>query len=216
MKKNKFAASIIEAIVVIAILSIGIVWVFGFFSKSRTFLDWVSAKIEAIEIAREWIEVLENIRNTNWIRFWANIDNCWNTLNYNPQCVFWTDVTKIWGWKTYILKNNNFVWTLEEKNDSWDFKELTYRNKFSVWKNKTNWLYCQPVDNINCITRRENWKLLIWNYIRKIKVENIGFASSNPNNVTKIKVTSIVEWIDQSKKWKRRLELVNFMTNYKK
>ena len=69
MKKNKIAVSLIESMVVVTILSIWLVWVFWFFIKSRNFLDWVSAKIQAMEMAREGIEAIENIRDTNWIRF---------------------------------------------------------------------------------------------------------------------------------------------------
>ena len=91
MKNKKSAFSIIESVVVIAIKELWIIWVFWFFSRSRDFLDWVSAKIEAIEIAREWIEAVENIRNTNWLRFPCNKKFCWTVLNYNSSCILDND-----------------------------------------------------------------------------------------------------------------------------
>lgn len=218
MKKNKIASSLIEALVVMAILTIGLVWVYSFFSKSRAFLDWVSAKIEAIEIAREWIEALENIRNTNWMRFQANIDNCWDVLNYNTECIWWISmVDKIW-WtesnpKIYILKNDNWLWKLEQKNQSWNFSDSNYRQTFLVWKDKDNWRYCQTVDNTNCITKWSDWKTIIWNYTRKISVI---WVIQRWNKVVKLKVSSIVEWTDQSVYWVRKIELNNLMTNYKR
>lgn len=214
MKKNKIAYSLIEVMIVLTILSMWIVWTYSFFSKSRAFLDWVSSKIEAIEIAREGIEALENIRNTNWLRFSANIDDCWDTLNYDSDCISWA-WNKIW-WKTYILKNENWVFKLEEKNLSWSFKNIDYRQELSVWKDKNTWKYCQKVNNINCITKWIDWKTIIWTYTRKIKVENIWYNTSDSSKVTKIKVTVTVEWIDSSKSWFRKIELVNLMTNYKK
>ena len=109
MKNKKSAFSIIESVVVIAILALWIIWVFWFFSRSRDFLDWVSAKIEAIEIAREWIEAVENIRNTNWLRFPWNKKFCWNVLNYNSSCILDNDqntnAEKIKEGANYIVNN---------------------------------------------------------------------------------------------------------------
>lgn len=115
MKKNKIAVSLIESMVVVTILSIWLVWVFWFFIKSRNFLDWVSAKIQAMEMAREGIEAIENIRDTNWIRFPWNKQFCWNVLNYDSNCI----KEKSWelpnsqnkmdrDWVKYILLNDNW------------------------------------------------------------------------------------------------------------
>lgn len=213
MKKNKIAYSLIEVMIVLTILSMWIVWTYSFFSKSRAFLDWVSAKIEAIEIAREGIEALENIRNTNWLRFSANIDDCWDTLNYDSDCISWA-WNKIW-WNVYILENKNWLWNLKSTRDSTIFQKK-YHNLW-VWKDVNTWKYCQTLfDDVNCITKWVDWKTIIWTYTRKIKVENIWLSRSNPSKVTKIKVTVTVEWIDSSKSWFRKIELVNLMTNYKK
>lgn len=214
MKKNKVAASIIEAMVVLAILSVWIVWVYWFFAKSRAFLDWVSAKIEAIEIAREGIEALENIRNTNWMRFQANLDNCWNVLNYNTDCISNSGVSKIWWWP-YILKNDNWIWKLESKSVNWNFRDKVFRDTFWVGKNKDNWRYCQTVDNTDCITKWSDWKTIIWNYTRTIEVRNINdpFPSWK---VEKMEVIVTVEWTDSSSLWVRKVVLNNLMTNYKK
>lgn len=197
MKKNKFASTLIEAVVVLSILSIGIVWVYWFFSKSRNFLDWVSAKIEAIEIAREGIEALENIRNTNWLKFSSNIDKCWNVLNYNQNCIN-QDVEKIFWEKKYILINKDGLWYLEKVNNFLDYKDENYRRDFSVWKK--DWNYCQVVWS-SC-------KRIPWNYTRKIEVKRIDNDS--------MKIISTVEWIDLTKSVNRTVKLENILTNYKR
>lgn len=197
MKKNKFASTMIEAVVVLSILSIGIVWVYWFFSKSRNFLDWVSAKIEAIEIAREGIEALENIRNTNWLKFSSNIDKCWNVLNYDQKCIN-QDVEKIFWQNKYILINKEWLWYLEKVNNSSDYKDENYRREFSVWKNDLK--YCQPI--------WPNCKRILWNYIRKLEVKRIDNDS--------MKIISTVEWIDITKSTNRTVKLENILTNYKR
>lgn len=197
MKKNKFASTMIEAVVVLSILSIGIVWVYWFFSKSRNFLDWVSAKIEAIEIAREGIEAIENIRNTNWLKFSSNIDKCWNVLNYNQNCIN-QDVEKIFWQNKYILINKEWLWYLEKVNNFSDYKDENYRREFYVWKNDLK--YCQPI--------WPNCKRIPWNYTRKLEVKRIDNDS--------MKIISTVEWIDITKSTNRTVKLENILTNYKR
>ena len=44
-------------------------------------------KIEAIQIARDGLEAMMNIRDTNWLLFSADRKNCWNVRNYNVNCI---------------------------------------------------------------------------------------------------------------------------------
>lgn len=201
MKKNKNASTLIEAMVVVAILTIWLVWVYGFFSKSLSFLDWVSSRIEAIEIAREGIEAVENIRNTNWLLFPWNTANCWNVFGYNADCMIsWKIVSKIdtTSWKNYILDKKDWRWQLIEKTVSWTFKDLSYRNAFAIWIN-WNKQYCQNIWT-DC-------KKIPWNYLRKINIK-----SNWPN---KMIVTSTVEWLDSSMSKNKTVEIKNLLTNYK-
>lgn len=209
MKINKVGSSLIEALVVIVILSMWIVATYSFFSKSISFLDWLSSRIEAIEIAREWIEALENIRNTNLILFEIDRNKCWDVFNYKEGCIIWDPSAEKIPWdnegnkKTYILKNNNWRWELESKNN-WNFTDIDFRNNFAVWKDKKTWKYCQPVspdspDSPDCIKMK-------WNFTRKIEVYK--------KDKDKMIVKSIVEWIDSSTSNSRKVELYNLLTNH--
>ncbi len=203
MKNKKSAFSIIESVVVIAILALWIIWVFWFFSRSRDFLDWVSAKIEAIEIAREWIEAVENIRNTNWLRFPWNKKFCWNVLNYNSSCILDNDqntnAEKIKEGANYIVNNVEWVWMLEEKDWSWNFSNPEYRERFIVWKDN-NWKYCQKLTS-DC-------KKIPLNYTRKIQIKE--------SDMQEMSVKVVVEWQDQSSSKPRKVEIDNLLKNYKK
>ena len=102
MKKTKKATSILEAIVTIMIVTMWVVWVYNILFESWDLVDSVAHRMKAIEIAREWIEAVTNIRDTNWIVLWADPENCWNTFNYDKTCVLnnWTgsDI-KSWSYK---------------------------------------------------------------------------------------------------------------------
>lgn len=56
-------------------------------TSSNKLADSTGKRIEAIQIARDGLEAFTNIRDTNWIKFAADYENCWNTLNYDSNCV---------------------------------------------------------------------------------------------------------------------------------
>ena len=212
MKKNKIAVSLIESMVVVTILSIWLVWVFWFFIKSRNFLDWVSAKIQAMEMAREGFEAIENIRDTNWIRFPWNKQFCWNVLNYDSNCI----KEKSWelpnsqnkmdrDWVKYILLNDNWSWKLEWKEIQWDFKDKLYRETFSVWQDE-DWKDCQKIWEWEW---RRKCSKMKWYFIRIIEITKPAWSEN------KMLVKSIVQWIDPSSSWVRKIEIENLLTNYK-
>jgi hypothetical protein len=57
------------------------------FSSSQKLSSATKYRIEAISIAREGIEAVTNIRDTNAILFASDLDNCWNVLNYDNRCI---------------------------------------------------------------------------------------------------------------------------------
>jgi len=43
-------------------------------------------RIQAINLSREGIEGVMNIRNTNWLRISSEYARCWKVDNYNTDC----------------------------------------------------------------------------------------------------------------------------------
>ena len=103
MKNSKKATSIVEAIIVMLIITAWITWVYNILVQYQKLSDSTKHKINAIEIAKEWIESMKNIRNTNWLLYSIDTANCWNTLNYNNSCLWDSSLTNdIWSW-SYII-----------------------------------------------------------------------------------------------------------------
>jgi len=210
MNKNIKATSIIEAIIMILILLIWILGLFNIYIKSYNLSTSTKNKIEAIEIAREWIEAMENIRNTNWILLWADAKNCWNVLNYNNNCVWdnWNtyDIT---SWMYKIYTDSNWRWTLSKASwlTSKDYKNTSYRNFFRV-NLDTNWLYTQ------------NW----WTnftpiYTREINIsypEDTDSSWTANSNDEKMQINSIVMWLDSHWNTAHSINLESLITNWKK
>ncbi len=91
MLKNKNWTTIVEAMVVMLIVVIWIIWMYNIYSKSQNLSNTTQNRLIAIDIAREWIEAMTNIRDTNWMLFASNTDNCWNVLNYDSNCITTTN-----------------------------------------------------------------------------------------------------------------------------
>lgn len=85
---SKKWTSIIETIIVMLIVVIWVVWMYRIFVNSQRVSDSSSYRVQAISMAREWIEAYTNIRDTNWLIYWANIESCWNTPNWSFICFF--------------------------------------------------------------------------------------------------------------------------------
>ena len=64
MKKNGF--TIIELIITIAILSFGIIGVYGAFSPMVSLNSAIASKFTASQLAQEGFEVVRNIRDNNF------------------------------------------------------------------------------------------------------------------------------------------------------
>lgn len=205
MKFSKKATSIAEAIIITMIISMWVVWVYNIFSNSIKFTTGIENKIQAIQIAKEWIEVIENIRDTNWIIFSSNKENCWKTLNYNATCLTTTanNIADLWSWSYIIYKWTGSKWYLESKT-TWDYSDSTYRENFKVWYD-SNWLYTQTwiVDEIKPLYTRE---IIIYT------------ASGWDDDISSywLEVKSVVRWNDSSSTDIREIVLDSILTNYKK
>ena len=225
MKKTKIATSIAEAIVVLTIIVLWLTWVYNIYTKSMDLTIAVENKIQAIQIAREWIEAVTNIRDTNWLIFSSDPKNCWKTFNYDDWCVWEDDplslarqdiVTNLNTSSNFkVYKNADDRWVLEREPiaAAWAYSNEQYRNFYRVNKD-SDWLYTQ------------DW----WNpfspiYTRKIQITYINQNSNNPDTWTPfynsswetfewLLVKSIVNW---SSDWNiSEIELQTILTNHKK
>jgi len=208
MKISKKATSIAEAIVVTLIIVVWLTWVYNIFMQSIKLTGSIENKIQAIQIAREWIEWITNIRNTNWILFPSNIDSCWKTLNYDNRCIPAVLYNEIDPTSYKIYRDSDFRWILEEPG--WwvgtNYSDPTYRAFYNVWLT-ASWTYSQTTD----ITT--NLRQI---YTRELKVETINAITADwSTNNHWLKITSIVQWKDSSKNDSRKIEIESILTNYK-
>lgn len=197
---SKKWTSIVEALIVMLIVVTWVVWMYNIYANSIKVSDSSSNRVKAISIAREWIEAMINIRDTNWLLFSANNTNCWNTLNYDSSCV--TSDIDISSWSYIIYKNSNDRWYLSWITLNWNYSTWTYKNDFRVnlWN---DWFYTQS-GGIN---------FLPW-FTREIKISYLTWEVSP---YQKMNIESIVKWSDNStSSWNFEVKLKTVLTNWKK
>jgi len=205
MKKSKKATSIAEAMVVTLIIVMWLTWVYNIYSQSIKLTDSVENKIQAIQIAREWIEAVTNIRDTNWVQFSSDKQNCWKALNYDASCIWNTTFSNNMVWDFKVIRDVNNRWDLVTAPwTTWDnYATTNYKNFYKIYLD-TNWLYTH-----------DTWANLKQFYTRQIKTSNIDPGwDNNINNW--LKVNSIVKWVDSSSSTVREVNLETILTNYKK
>lgn len=212
MKKNILAVSIAEAMVVMLVILIGVTGSYQMFSQSIKTVDSSEFKIRAISMAKEWLEAVNNIRDTNWILFKWDLPNCWNTLNYDVNCFNDTGISRDireWSYKTYIWTNNR--WILERYTGTLNYSETAYRNHFTVWLDD-KWFFTQNsadiVDEIKPPFTRE----IIIEYLDD--AEAPANSAANISNEQKMKVTAKIQWTDTSSNSVRKVEMSNILTNW--
>lgn len=203
MKLNKKATSIIEAIIIILIVVTWVTWMYKIYSNSIKLATWTKNKIQAIQIATQWIEAFTNIRDTNWQVFPGDTTNCRNTLNYDWSCIWATNNNHRIGSWSYIIyiDNSNFRWNLSKKTWLWsDYSDSTYRSNFRVWLNSKS-IYTQTwvLDNLKPI------------YTREILVSYPDWTFT-----WSLLVKSKVMWADNTTNTHREVELEQILTNWKK
>ena len=198
---DKKGASLIEIMAMIAVLGLAVTAMFSTVIGGIYFARDSENRIKAINIAREWLEWVTNLRNTNWLRFSSDQSNCWRTKDYNSTCIgdAWatTDVTKSIGavaaTSTYVLINTNGAWYLTgTTTSSW------------LWIDGNGYYMASGATTPKCtITLTTNCRSP---FTREIRISN---ALANTGSMT---VTSVVDWTE---KRAQNVTLTTTLTNWK-
>ncbi len=208
---HKKASSIIEAMIVLLIITSGVTWVYLLMSSSQKLANSTGNRIEAIQIARDGLEAMTNIRDTNWILYGADPANCWNVMNYSGSCVWnttaTTDITHSTSQGIRISRDTNnrfFIW-IQNHGGNNDYTDTWYLWLFEVFKD-TRWFYTQNTGS---------W--FYPRYTREIQVRYLTPSwSTGTSNNDRMEVKAIVQWQDPGSSDIKKVEMDTLLTNWKK
>ncbi len=170
-------SSIIEIIVVILVLTTGIIGVYSILSSSSRLAATTEKRVQAINLAREGLEIGQNIRDTNWIRFSSDYENCWSTFNNDSTCIGNNSFSnKLNG--VYVPILNGSLWTLWAASDSG-----VYINNNGL---PVQWITTPPTNLCSNVIQKD---------CRSFFTRTIAFT---PSGTWTLNVTSTVSWSDTS------------------
>lgn len=86
LTNNTKGETILETLIALTILSIGVVMSATIIGSSIRNVNASKNRIIAINVAREVIEGIRNVRDTNWLKFSARKRDCWNHIPNVPTC----------------------------------------------------------------------------------------------------------------------------------
>jgi len=152
-KKTKKAFSIIEVLIWVFIFSLGMVWIYAIISTTLRINDFNENYIVASNLAREQLELVRNIRDSNY-----KVLKPYNLKN--PNGVSFLNSDKFEYWKKYKIENDysntsafpikisdiiNFWEWISEINGKMEDYRLCLDNKnrytydcITVWNKKTD------------------------------------------------------------------------------
>jgi len=203
-KLNKKAMSIIEVMIAIFIFTLWLSSVFMIISSAGNINTYNKDFIIASNLAREQVELIRNIRDTNYIKFQK-----WNMLrpeSWNYNTVFSSSTTQL-----YKFENWNWIWDFHIKSSTWayvsDFRNALKDNtniikeEYRLCLENNKYVYC-------------NWTF--WEkktpFYKFMKIEEL----KNPDNSSienSFKINSSVWW---NKKWIHKIEIPSILADYKR
>jgi hypothetical protein len=192
--------TIAEAAVVLIVLSFGIVETYGLLNGGGKLADTTESRIQAINLAREGIEAAENIRNTNWLKFSSDLDNCFDVANYNSACIGNGTHTKLYAYSGSILTQIGGAWYLTGGVSTASGVAFD-ANGLSVQGTGATLPRCGYSQSANCLSK----------FFRTVSVSQEDTGANR-----KMVVTSTVSWRDSAKATPHTVTLQEVLTNWKK
>lgn len=204
---SRRGATMIELMAMLAIVGLGLGSMFAVVTSGIYFSKDTEDTIKAINLAREWIEWVTSIRNTNWLRFSSDRTNCWKSDGYDSVCIGSDTLgDKIWSW-SHILYTENGLWylsgatTLNPQNN-WANYSATYQTI-----QDSDWFFNQTGS-----TSLPTCNSTLQQQCRSIFTREIIISQPDPPNSDTLYITSIVYW---NTKRLQKVELKTTLTNWK-
>lgn len=147
--KNTSAETLAEVLIALIVLSVGAVGAMTLVSMSIRANSEAEERLIAYNLAREGVEAIRSIRDTNWLRFPGDRANCWDVLPDINDPTTCASYDKLSDRSPYIVSPNIgdanmlFTWQLAPLVDAsanpvlykaqFDDDEILYLHDYSAW-----------------------------------------------------------------------------------
>ncbi|MFH0776636.1 MAG: hypothetical protein V1936_03430 [Patescibacteria group bacterium] len=209
--KSRRGETLIEVLVATIVLIVGALAAARLFAIATVNDQLTKERVIATNLAREGLEAVRNIRDTNWLRFAGERRTCWNNLN-PAEC---NDTNLDGVPDDVILQQKNYIALFDADNYRWglDSSGLNHRLDLSDGVGSDDEKYRLKLDGLG-----------LYNYPSAGGSDTIFYREIyteylNPNQTLAIdpsanilRVTSKVEWYDRGKM--SEVTLSTILTDY--
>ena len=152
-KLRKSWFTLVEVMLVTSIFAIVVVWIILAINRAFVFIDNTRLSVRAANFAREWMEMMYNIRDTNWRQHSWNRDKFWLNAG-NWECNGnWSNIFSEW---IYVLKEGEW----DNGNKCLYASGLANISSSTIDPYEIDWFFSDAYK-----TQRENAKLTFdWEY----------------------------------------------------
>jgi type II secretory pathway pseudopilin PulG len=197
--KSRRGETLVEVFVAIIILVVGALSAVKLLGLASINSQLTKERVIATNLAREGLEAVRNIRDTNWLRFGGERRRCWNNVDISgcsDANVDGVADTPIVHEQNYIVKFDigTFRWELEEVATELDLSDVltddtAYRLQIDDDPSTDTGLYNHDATGTNTV------------YFRQIHTEYLNddqsLATADEEKANILRVTSKVEWMDR-------------------
>jgi len=218
-----------EVLIIIIVISVWLLWVIFALNKATNLVQKTREKTIAINLARQWMESIFQIRDSNWLRWAGKKEQCW--LKKDPLIDEGNDGCendeRMWTGNYYLINNEisgQIYFILSGENNELNIYDGVNNNdlNFSLCESGGNWIACpgsQPISKEWKYWREIRW---IWLFLKdtvmawwiQIECENWSDQQICGNESAKeYRFCSKVEYFGSST-WE--VQLCGLITNFKK
>ncbi len=174
----------IEIILILVIIATALITIIQWISKTTQYISEMRQRTIALNLGKEGVESMYNIRNTNWKRRSANRDQCWLKMNPmtdegNDGCENDTWISK---WAFILTYNTNWFFFLSglqayntlrrpEQNIPVPYNSFNHSRSDFLYHTGWNFFTTKPTG------RTSNWT--IGDFYRSIRVDGLFSKSDN-------------------------------------
>lgn len=236
---NKKGFTLIEIIIAMLIIGVGLSSIIVALQYATRVTNTSKAQVVAINLAREWVETVFNMRDTNWKMYAGKKDKCWLVNVRDPFSADCQNLGWFWqnnGYTSYITAPLGDLWymlsgtTVEGGLMIVENGELAMYNPYRLClpQSSNRWDYCSninPVENPTSFTQYGRfWREISskWLFLKDTTVWWTQISCANwvwpdaPCGWSDAQELRFCSKVDYNFDAKRRVELCSVLTNFEK
>ncbi len=229
-QKNKWF-TLVETIIVCTLFAFMVLWIILWINKAYAFINNTRLLVRATNFAREWVEMVYNIRDTNWRKYsWIKDEHRNDTWTWNHKffSTWWIYVLKenIWeSWESSTIYADYLTWNSddfysvdwffrENNEDKREFSKITFTWNYSFYSWWT--LATGSLEELLKWNWTEFYRILrvYWIYCKTGDPNQIVDSTHCNDNNNPKEMRFCVKVFYDGIEWKHSTELCSIMTNF--